>query len=211
MLNCRFCGRELVNAGSLKVHENSCKLNPDRVAKSEKWLASMASRKGVGANHFIKAERLGLSKPIVSQETRQKIAEANKSRTKEWNIENGKRVSEAVNKLVEAGEWHTSLAKNMRYEYNGVILHGTWELRYAQFLTSVGTEWVRTKDRFSYEFEGKIRRYTPDFYLPQTNEYIEIKGFTTAKDIAKWDQFPANKKLIVLNKEKLEQLVGEKF
>ena len=39
-------------------------------------------------------------------------------------------------------------------------------------------EWMRmNKKQFDYVFENKDRKYTPDFYLPGTNEYVEIKGY----------------------------------
>ena len=42
------------------------------------------------------------------------------------------------------------------------------------------------------------RYYTPDFYLPDEDIYIEIKGYKTIKDEAKWSQFPIDKRLKVL-------------
>lgn len=63
--------------------------------------------------------------------------------------------------------------------------------------------WQRCKESFGYEFENKKRKYTPDFYLPESNEYVEVKGYKTEKDLAKWSQFPPNKKLKVLMKEEL--------
>lgn len=33
-MNCQFCNKEINNKGSLKAHENSCKLNPNRVVKT---------------------------------------------------------------------------------------------------------------------------------------------------------------------------------
>ena len=42
---------------------------------------------------------------------------------------------------------------------------------------------------FKYEWNG-IRTYFPDFYLPDKNIYVEVKGYKTERDAAKWDQFP---------------------
>lgn len=33
-MECRFCGREIKNVGSLAAHEKSCKLNPQRVKRT---------------------------------------------------------------------------------------------------------------------------------------------------------------------------------
>ena len=49
--------------------------------KSEKWYAAMAAKRGKTArNQYTKAEELGLSKPEMSDETREKIREANRRR-----------------------------------------------------------------------------------------------------------------------------------
>lgn len=42
--------------------------------------------------------------------------------------------------------------------------------------------------------------------LPETDEYIEIKGYKTIKDEAKWSQFPSHRKLRVLMKKELLEL-----
>ena len=159
------------------------------------------------SNQYIKAKELGLPKPEVSKETRQKLSEKNLQRSLNWHIENGKKVSATIREKVAAGEWHTSLAKRMHYSYKGEDLHGKWELAYAMFLDQKNIPWKRCKDKFAYEFEGKLRFYTPDFYLPETKEYVEIKGYKTKKDDAKWSQFPHT--LVVLRGRELKELVSE--
>lgn len=66
--------------------------------------------------------------------------------------------------------------------------------------------WLRNKERFLYVYKDKQHYYTPDFYLPDANEYIEIKGYKTGKDYAKWKQFPKDKKLTVLAEKELLSL-----
>jgi rubredoxin len=159
------------------------------------------------SNQYIKAAELSLPPPRLTESARKKISLQNKKRTREWRIENGKKVSATIHEKVARGEWHTSLAKRMHYSYNGVDLHGKWELAYAMFLDRKEITWKRCKDRFAYEFEGKSRFYTPDFYLPKTKEYVEIKGYKTKKDEAKWSQFPHT--LLVLRGRELKLLLAE--
>jgi hypothetical protein len=94
----------------------------------------------------------------------------------------------------------------MHVNYNGVDLHGSWELAYAQYLDKNSIRWLRNKDSFSYFYGGKSRRYTPDFYLIDSDEYVEIKGYKTEKDSAKWEQFPSHRKLIVMMKKELSEI-----
>jgi hypothetical protein len=119
----------------------------------------------------------------------------------------GQAVQASVRAKVADGNWHTSLAKKMHHAYKGVDLHGKWELAFAMFLDRESIQWIRPKDRFDYEFEGTIRKYTPDFYLSEVEEYVEIKGFKTKKDDAKWAQFPGNLK--VLRKQDLQDLLKD--
>lgn len=52
------------------------------------------------------------------------------------------------------------------------------ELKHAMELDGKNIIWEYEKNNFNYiDVEGKRRTYTPDFYLPETNEYLEIKGF----------------------------------
>jgi PAB1-binding protein PBP1 len=51
-----------------------------------------------------------------------------------------------------------------------------------------------------------LHEITPDFYLPGTDEFIEIKGYKTEKDTAKWNQFPADKKLTILMHKELKDM-----
>jgi len=111
-----------------------------------------------------------------------------------------------INERIARGEWHTSLAKRMHINYNGIDLHGTWELKYAQYLDANGIKWERNRSSFPYFFEDAWHRYFPDFYLIDTDEYIEIKGQKTKKDDAKWNQFPKDKKLIVLQQKELKEM-----
>lgn len=48
------------------------------------------------------------------------------------------------------------------------------------------------------------RTYFPDFYLPNLDLYIEVKGYERERDLAKWSQFP--EKLIVLKKQEIEEI-----
>lgn len=204
MINCKFCNKECKNANSLRNHERLCKQNSNRQYShfaSEKFKNREDTR-----NQYQRARDAGLPDPIVSEETKKKISEHLKNRSPEWHKEHGKRVSEGVKKKVLEGTWHTSLAKNMHYNYKGVDLHGRWELAFAKFLDSHCIIWERCKESFAYIFENIERRYTPDFYLPETDEYVEIKGYKIKKDEAKWSQFPKDKTLTIYLGKDLKEL-----
>lgn len=118
--------------------------------------------------------------------------------------ETRKKSSETIKRKLKEGTWHFSFSKTRTYEYKEVKLHGKWELQYAKYLDKNNISWRRPKEKFVYIHKGKERFYTPDFYLIDTNEYIEIKGYETEKDRSKWSQFPL--KLKVIKGEELYKL-----
>lgn len=159
-----------------------------------------------GSNQYIKAREMGLNIPIDSDEKRRKCSVANKARSSEFNRENGRKISEAIQRKVKEGTWHTSLSRRMHIDYNGIDLHGTWELAYAMYLDSKGIRWRRCKESFPYRFNNVVLRYTPDFYLIDTNQYVEIKGYETEKDRCKWNQFSGDNPLVILKENDLKEL-----
>lgn len=83
-------------------------------------------------------------------------------------------------------------------------LQGRWELILAQSLNSINMLWVKNKKYFVYTFEQRERKYYPDFYLPSLDLYIEVKGYETDKDRAKWKAFPHQ--LIICRKKDVKDI-----
>ena len=59
---------------------------------------------------------------------------------------------------------------------------GTWERDFAVWLNANGVLWEKRKTIEYTSFDGVKKTYIPDFYLPQTGEYVEIKGLFTQQD-----------------------------
>jgi len=70
-------------------------------------------------------------------------------------------------------------------EYNNKKFRSSWEVIYAKELDSIGIKWLYE----SKTFDLGNTTYTPDFYLPETNEYIEIKGYKSEVFIKKFELF----------------------
>lgn len=74
-----------------------------------------------------------------------------------------------------------------------VDIQGTWELKFVEFLDAKGISWDRNRVGYKYVFDGKEKLYFPDFIITNVGSapiFIEVKGFETDKDRAKWKQFP---------------------
>ena len=57
--------------------------------------------------------------------------------------------------------------------YNGIWMRSSYEMKYAKYLDNQGIKWLYE----SKTFDLGNTTYTPDFYLPNKNQYIEIKGY----------------------------------
>ena len=198
---CEFCNKECLSSKSLNAHRVFCRSNPDRKNPSD-W--SIGNRKGKPSwnSGLVNDSRCR----TATNESRQKMSSATTLRNKNETKETRQKRKNTIVEKVASGKWHTSLAKHMHIEYNGIDLHGSWEVAYAKYLDFNCIRWKRNTDSFEYVFEGRLRRYTPDFYLIDTEEYIEIKAYKTEKDDAKWRQFPEDKKLTVLMYSHLKDL-----
>ena len=122
-------------------------------------------------------------------------------------LERRERIRSSINKRYENG-WMPKAGRCKKIKYTSsicgdVLLDGSWELLFAEFLDTTKLKWNRNKQRFPYYFDGKNRNYTPDFYIDDLGVFVEVKGYVTGKDIAKWSQFPVGSWLIVIGKKEI--------
>ena len=73
--------------------------------------------------------------------------------------------------------------------------------------TCKNIKFERNKKGFPYIYKGENHLYYPDFYLPDTDEYVEIKGIEDDLWEAKKIAFP--NKLIVYTKSEIKLLKKE--
>lgn len=69
--------------------------------------------------------------------------------------------------------------------YKGILMRSNWEIWFAQFLDISGYRW----EYESKTFDLGSTTYTPDFYVPEWNQFIEIKGYFSQKAKDKIDLF----------------------
>lgn len=73
------------------------------------------------------------------------------------------------------------MIKAIETEYNGYKFRSRLEARWAVFFDEMGIKYL-------YEPEGievNGLRYLPDFYLPESNQFFEVKGIMSTKDESK--------------------------
>lgn len=190
---CKYCGKQCKNKNSLAQHEIRCKENPKRI--------------NCQCNNFNNCGRIPWNKGLTKESDKRIKNQAEKykqnykdGKFKVWcdglTKETDKRVnnlsakiSDTVTNKSKDGNWHVSFSKSNIHAYNGIKLHGTWELNFAKFLDSKNIKWERPNIQVEYIFEDQKHYYTPDFYLVDFNIYIETKGYPVKRDFKKWEYF----------------------
>ncbi len=104
------------------------------------------------------------------------------------------------------GGYHQHGGKGHRGWYKGYWCDSSWELAWVIYNLDHGIKFERCKEKFKYEFEGKISTYNPDFIL-STGEYVEIKGWSCPKWIAKVNAFPKTKRLIIIGVTEINKYI----
>lgn len=206
MFSCPICQKEFETGPKLGGHVSSHnrKTSSKTSVKKDK-VGTLRNCQYCGkefGSRSIGAHVIGCKSNPQFELYRKRKSESAKNRR--YSQEQREKMSQTVMKKVREGTWHLSFSKSRTHEYRGVKLHGLWEVKFAMNLDDKNIEWRRPTEKFPYEFEGKKRNYTPDFWVPEMDSYIEIKGYATPKDETKWKQFPM--KLIILKGEDLIQL-----
>lgn len=203
MIRCKHCDRIAKSINSNAQHEIRCKDNPERI-KVDFSNRKGTKRQGRSGNQYTKAKELGLPNPVITDETRRKISEASKQQV--WTEEQRLRHSERMKEVVKTNpESYTASNRGRakQIEYDGIKFIGQWELDFYKWAVSEGLHPTRPTQGFKYVWNGE-RTYFPDFYIGQLDLYIEVKGYETERDTAKWLQFP--EKLRIIKEKEIRQI-----
>lgn len=205
MNNCKFCKKECKNNNSQRNHERLCKCNPNR---QYSHFSTDYNKSRTPTNQFIKANNLGLEKPVVSESTRKKLSDKLKN-TKIHTEDFKAKMSRIAIERNLGG-----VRNSKKILYNNILLGSTYELQVAISLDNNKILW-NTCNRFNYyDNNNKLRSYTPDFYLPEYDIYLDPKndflinninprlGFKDIDKI-KWVMKQNNIKVFILNKDEL--------
>lgn len=73
------------------------------------------------------------------------------------------------------------LCKNSKYSINfeyapGIILESSYEVITAKILDELNIKWIKVRQGYIWNDNGKCRRYVPDFYLPEYDVFLDPKN-----------------------------------
>lgn len=178
MYKCQYCHKEFEKYRSLGSHVRSCKKNPNFAEIKQKQISSFK-----------------------------------KNLTKERRLEISSYMKKAIKEHPESYSTHNIIGRVKNYKImmnnkNVTNVKGTWELLFATYLNNNEIYWTNKIKPIPYCWKGKWHLYFPDFYLIDSNIYVEIKGFKTDRDLCKWAEI---KNIIVLMKDEIDLLKENKF
>lgn len=203
---CKYCNKLCKNKNSLHQHEIRCSENPNKIITKQSESNKIKISNSMKLNH-------NNSNRIWKEETLEKLkissTEINK---KYWTEENRKRHSDLMKKIVKENPDSYS-TKNVsgrvkNYNYNGKTLKGTWEVEIAKLLDENNIVWTNNITPIPYYWNNDWHLYFPDFYLPDFDSYIEVKGYQRERDTIKWSY--VKKPIIVIKKLEIKLLLEHK-
>ena len=93
-------------------------------------------------------------------------------------------------------------------------MQGTWERNLAQKFEEYDIQWEKPRtNQQIWKYLGadnKYHSYSPDFYLPEFDTYIEVKGYWWGNDKEKMDlikRLYPNRKLLIVEKEEYKKIM----
>jgi len=98
--------------------------------------------------------------------------------------------SEAFNTRVEAIKRAKQLVRNKAKQKDGrrfiseklqMAFRSNWEIELAELMSELGIEFEYEPERFYFRAEHES--YLPDFYLPEYNVWIEVKGYMDKRSL----------------------------
>lgn len=81
-----------------------------------------------------------------------------------------------------SGFLHVKWYKVKNLNGNEYTVRGHWEENVALRLNSLDILWTKNKWIAYQDSANVIHRYNPDFYIPDMNVYVEVKGYYSDKD-----------------------------
>jgi len=213
---CRACAKKGTKNGHYKngiwTTKNHCPICRKEILPSSKMCRSCSTKNQLKINNHLaiyNLDRKGKNHPMfgrtLSDLTKQKIS--NKHKNKVLTEAHKKKISKKM-KGTRKGKDNPMFNKvttSKRGNYNGIYMRSSWEIAYAKYLDKNNIKWQYEPEHF--EIEDTC--YTPDFYLPKQDLYIEIKGWwrdNAKKRFELFKQIYSEKKIQVLMKPELQKL-----
>lgn len=215
-MECKFCNKTCKNNNSLKNHQRLCKLNPN-IQKT--WVEQQYENPNgyrftfhSSKEYKEKQSKIRLSQPPMPQQVREQIS---KSTIRYYsNEENRKKHSERMKQAVKDNPASYSdnnvVGRSKHFTVEGVRYNSAWEFIVSKFLDDHKIKWKRSNIKpISYWWKEKWHLYFPDFLLTEYDIYIEVKGYETERDQAKWKH--VDKPILIIKQKEIDLIKNNSY
>ena len=150
-------------------------------------------------------------KGIYTEEHKSKISNSLKGKSKgigatpEKELERKKKISETMKKNPSSGGLRKGSGRGKKGWYKGFWCDSSWELSWVIYNLDHNIPFIRNTQYFTYQMNGKIKKYYPDFIIEDV--FYEIKGrrnFEQIDEENKQKIMQFEKKLVVLYEEEMK-------
>jgi len=171
-----------VRAKALGVHKPNFPRAPEREAVYREAGAGLWAGRAHPAGMRGKAHS-SETKALLSEQTRARnLAGGKFSRERRANI--GKAQSLRLKARPET--IYSRSNKGKRDDLGGQYFRSSWEANVARWLDFTGVRWEYEAKTFEFsQIKRGTRFYTPDFYLPEEERFIEVKGWWDEKSLTR--------------------------
>jgi hypothetical protein len=214
---CRYCGKECINANSLRNHERLCKENLNRqILHVRDNLYSYRQKVKNGEVKYHSIGRIcinnGINIKYIKQENleeylnsgwnigvtdsfKEKTREANnkrkfpgKANDKDSEEKRKQKISNTMKNNPKSGGYRMNSGRGKKGWYKGIFCDSSWELAFVIWNIENNKHIERCKEKREYIFKGEKHIYIPDFIVE--DEVIEIKGYSSKQWEEKIKQNP---------------------
>lgn len=202
MYVCSFCQKICKKKNSLSNHKRRCELNPDKFPK-QPFFDSLEYKE--------KQRKKSLGR-IASNETKEKLSFIVKKRFEDINerLKHSKIMKQVVLDNPKSYSDKNIVGRSKHFIIDGIRYNSTWEYIVAECLTKQKIKWIRTGIKpENYYWNKSWHLYFPDFYLLDYDCYIEVKGYETDRDKAKWSY--SKKKVFIIKQKEIKLIKEDNF
>lgn len=115
------------------------------------------------------------------------------------------RIKRSIDNIKKIG-YHKTIYSQYKFgTYKGFECDSSWELAFLVYCLDNNLLIERNKIGFNYTYKNTERTFFPDFLVNDT--YYEIKGVWTEQVIEKVNQFPKDKKLVIIDRKAMKKYI----
>lgn len=195
-LSCVVCRKELAGERALKSHCTQMHSGDKDTSKRGKPTGIPAWNRG------------------LTKDTDSRVAQyANSNRGKPGKFTGRSHTDDTKLKISKKLSINNKGGRAKWYTVAGQRVQGTWERDIAYKLEELCIEWYKLKTNkhtLQYVMDNKIRSYTPDFFLPAYDIYLEVKGFWWGRDKEKMElvqQAHPQVRICIIEKEQFDSIM----